>query len=266
MKKIVFVSIALLLFANLLTAQDDKRFRIGFKFNPNISWMRPDAKEITSNASVIRFGFALNLDKHFTENYAFGTGLNVFQTGGELSYLEYAQVSGNATILERTREYRLQYAEVPLTLKLRTNEIGYITYWGQFGLGLGVNIRANADETVDYMLVRGEDGPDPDGLNDWNESVQVSFSEEDVDIKNDISIFRASLIIGGGIEYNISGTTSLLIGVTFNNGFTDVLQNNGVKTDETDEPVLEGIDDNNPVEYKLKSITNHVELNIGILF
>ncbi|MBL7943801.1 MAG: PorT family protein [Flavobacteriales bacterium] len=256
MKKIVFSLIAILL-VTLTHAQDDKKFRIGFKFNPNVSWMRPDAKEITSNGSVMRFGFALNLDKHFTENYAFGTGLNIFQTGGDLTYLESTTVNGDVpVIVEKTRNYRLQYAEIPLSLKLRTNEIGYITYWGQFGVGLGLNIRSKADDELDYLLSKGESG--------WGDSSLESMAEEDLDIKDDISIFRMSLVVGGGIEYSLSGTTAILAGVTFNNGFTDVLQGNAVKTDNADSPVFDV--DNNPVMYKLKGITNHVEVNIGILF
>jgi hypothetical protein len=35
--------------------------------------------------------------------------------------------------------------------------------------------------------------------------------------------------MGAGIEYNISGTTSILAGITFNNGFTDALLGNGLQ-------------------------------------
>lgn len=256
MKKIV-LAIAVLAGVVNATAQEFNKFRIGFKFNPNVSWMRPDAKEITSNGSVFRFGFALNLDKHFTENYAFGTGLNIFQTGGDLTYLEQSTVNTDVpVILEKIRSYKLQYFEIPLTLKLRTNEIGYITYWGQFGLGLGFNIRAKANDDINYLLAKGVGG--------WEETDVESYTEDDLDIKEDISIFRTSLIVGGGIEYNMSGTTSILAGITFNNGFSDVLQNQGVKTDNADAPIFDVED--NPVEYKLKGITNHIELNIGILF
>ncbi|MDZ4823926.1 MAG: porin family protein [Flavobacteriales bacterium] len=256
MKKII---LSLAFIASIITAsaQEYNKFRIGFKFNPNVSWMRPDAKEISSNGTVFRFGFALNLDKHFTENYAFGTGLNIFQTGGELVYVEQTTVNSDVpVIIEKSRVYKLQYFEIPLTLKLRTNEVGYITYWGQFGLGLGFNIRAKADDEIDYLLSKGVLG--------WEETSLESFSEEDIDIKDGISIFRTSLIVGGGIEYNMSGTTSIIAGITFNNGFSDVLQKEGVKTDNADAPIFDS--DNNPVEYKLKGITNHIELNIGILF
>lgn len=253
MKKIILVFAGAIV--SLLASAQDEGFRIGFKFNPNVSWLRPDAKEITNNGTVLRFGFALNVDKLFTTNYAIGTGINISQGGGELVYLESTTKENVPVILERTRNYKLQYAEIPVTLKLRTNEIGYITYWGQFGLGLGMNIRSKGDDAVDYKLFKSE--------TDWLESDLASFTEEDIDIKDDIAIFRASLIVGGGIEYNISGTTSILAGVTFNNGFTNVLNKKGVKTDEADSPVFE---DREPVLYKLKAVGNYIEFNIGVLF
>lgn len=245
----------------------DEDFRIGFKFSPNISWMRPDAKEITSNGQVIRFGFGLNLDKLFSTNYAFGTGINVAQSGGELVYLEKKTKNGKDVLLERNRVYKIQYAEIPLTLKLRTNEIGYITYWGQFGIGLGFNIRSKGNDEVNYTHVDLDTtvtGDSPDWTTTESMSGYDSFSEEDVDIKEDINIFRTSMIIGLGIEYNISGTTSLLVGVTFNNGFSNVLSNKGVKTDSGDSPIFD--DDENPLEYKLKAVNNYIELNLGVLF
>jgi hypothetical protein len=51
------------------------------------------------------------------------------------------------------------------------------------------------------------------------------------------------MIIGGGIEYTLSGSTVLLVGVQFNNGFLDV------SDDE-----------------ELKMNSNLLGLSVGILF
>jgi opacity protein-like surface antigen len=157
--------------------------------------------------------------------------------------------------MSRTRDYRLQYVEVPLTLKLRTNEIGYITYWGQFGIVPGLNINAKGDDTVDFLYGKSDTG--------WGETDRVSFSSEDEDIKNDINIFRVGLLIGAGIEYSLSGNTAVLAGITYNNGFTDVLDGDLVVTDESDKPVFEG---GNPKKNEMKSMSNILQLNIGIKF
>ena len=40
---------------------------------------------------------------------------------------------------------------------------------------------------------------------------------------DDVNFLRASMILGAGIEYNLSGNASFYAGIRFNNGFTDIL-------------------------------------------
>lgn len=269
MKKMTFVLILVSL-ASALVAQDFEKYRIGFKVSPNVSWFHPDNKSILSDGGArLRYGFALNFDKHFTANYAIGTGLNIFTAGGEIEYLQKESIPDTMTqVFSVNRNYRLQYGEIPLTLKLRTNEIGYMTYWAQFGVGLGVNISAKADEEIIYRYQIDNDDINNDGAL-W-ESLPGAFRrnsvEEDVDVKSDIAIFRTSLIIGAGVEYNLSGNTSILAGVTFNNGFSDALRGDAVERDSGNPNNFVRDGEGNPNMYRLKSRTNFVELNIGILF
>lgn len=266
MKNSILFTLALML--TLVSTAQEAEWKIGFKVNPNVSWIKPDAKYINNEGNNLRFGFSLMIDKHFTDNYAFGTGLNIFQTGGKLSYLRKTNevvdgLPNSYDVISRIdRNYKLQYGEIPFTLKLRTNEIGYITYWGQFGLGLGFNIRSKSDDSIDYLY---QATGSPDDL--WKESTINSLEVEDEDIKDDISIFRSSLIIGAGIEYSLSGTTSIIAGITFNNGFSDCLRGQGIQTDDRDAVIYEGNgNDKKPREYDLKGYSNFIELNIGILF
>ena len=254
MKKITLFTL-LTLSAIITNAQDFQKFKIAARFSPGIAWMKPDSKYITNEGNVARFGFGISMDIHFTENYAFGTGFEVTRMGGSLSYLNSGRYDGVDYVMSRTRDYRLQYVEVPLTLKLRTNEIGYITYWGQFGIVPGLNINAKGDDNVDFLYDKTDTG--------WGETDRVSFSSEDEDIKNDVNIFRVGLLIGAGIEYSLSGNTALHVGITYNNGFTDVLDGDLVVTDDSDKPVFEG---GNPKKNEMKSMSNIVQLNLGIKF
>lgn len=254
MKKITLFTL-LTLSAIITNAQDFQKFKIAARFSPGIAWMKPDSKYITNEGNVARFGFGISMDIHFTENYAFGTGLEVTRMGGSLSYLNSGRYDGVDYVMSRTRDYRLQYVEVPLTLKLRTNEIGYITYWGQFGIVPGLNINAKGDDNVDFLYGKTDTG--------WGETDRVSFSSEDEDIKNDVNIFRVGLLIGAGIEYSLSGNTAVHVGITYNNGFTDVLDGDLVVTDDSDKPVFEG---GNPKKNEMKSMSNIVQLNLGIKF
>jgi len=264
MKKIILLACCAL--AAPLVWSQTKDYKIGVRVSPNLSWIKPDTKFITNDGGVVRFGFGLVTDIQFTDNYAIGTGLNVFQTGGKLSYYRLTNEDGFETVSTMNRTYRLQYGEIPLTLKLRTNEVGYITYWGQFGLGLGVNIRAKSNDVIEYRHVRSETNPDASNF-PWQESTRPNRIVEDEDIKDHISLFRASLIIGAGIEYSMAGRTALLIGVTFNNGFTDALRNNSLQSDDSNRVVWEGSGTaRGPVPTKLKGMTNFLELNLGVMF
>lgn len=258
MKKIALFTIAAL--STLWSAaQDFQEWKIAPRVSPGLAWMKPDSKFITNEGNVFRFGFGLMVDKHFTENYAIGTGLEVSRFGGKLSFKETGRVGGQDLVWQTNREYDLRYVEIPLTLKLRTNEIGYITYWGQFGVVAGLNIRAKSNDEIDYELVKYT----TETSTGWQKTDLPSVSSEDNDIKDDIQIFRVGLLIAGGIEYGLSGNTSLVAGVTYNNGFTNTLKGDHVQTDDGDEVIFESL---KPKTSKLKAMTNIIQLNVGIKF
>ena len=254
-----------MLTAMLTTAVEaqTKQWKIALHVDPNISWLKPDNKNLTAGENQFNFGFGVSIDKMFTENYAIGTGFNLFNTGGQLSYFdERITDDGQRTIASMNRTYMLKYAEVPITLKLRTNEIGYITYWAQVGVGLGVNIKSKSNDVIDYKKL--ENGTNPDSLR-WTDATMVTDeSIEDEDIGRDISIFRSSLIIAGGIEYNLSGDASIVAGVCLNNAFSNVLKGEGVAA-SNNEPDFNAVD-NKPKVFDMKGISNVVSLQIGILF
>jgi hypothetical protein len=101
----------------------------------------------------------------------------------------------------------------------------------------------------------------------WEKSNRTNSASDMNDIKNEVNIFSSNLIFAAGIEYNISGNTSILAGLTFQNGFTDALKGSGVAKDKTtNSPVFTGGALNTPKSFDLSGLPNYVELNIGILF
>jgi hypothetical protein len=273
MKKNILL-ITALIFATIATAQN-KAWKIAIHADPNISWLKSDNNNMSPSGSKLNFGYGISIDKMFTDNYAIATGLNIFNTGGVLSYYrsDVATDKINTTIeydavSEVTRVYKLKYLEVPLTLRLRTNEIGYITYWVQVGIGLGFNIKARGDEEVDHKQIFVDS--DGDNIGDMWEDVSTRVINhtgddafENVDINEEVQLFRTSLIAGGGIEYNLSGDVSLVAGVVFNNAFSNVLRSEGVALSK-DNPIYNG--NNEPQTFDMKAISNALSLQVGILF
>jgi hypothetical protein len=257
------------------TKTPTNKYRLGFKVSPNVSWLASDNSNMTVGDKSLQFGYGLNFDIFFAENYAIGTGFNINNTGSTFSYFKKfengddieintgAAINGMTQIGEVNRALTLKYIQIPFTFKMKTNEIGYITYWGQFGLGLNMNMKALSNDEIDFLTYQSYDGSG--SLSTWETSSRLSENLTKVDIKDDVNIFAANLIFAAGIEYNLSGNTSLLGGLTFQNGFTDVLRSEGVmKKQGTDSPLINS--DFSPAMYKLSGLPNYVELNIGILF
>jgi hypothetical protein len=262
MKKIFVLIVVASMASSAVVGQDFKKYKIAFRLSPNLSWMVPQTQDLHQDGTSVRFGFGANVDIHFTENYAIGTGLGIDQSGGSLTYFQHvtrldADDKEVNYIINKQREYQLQYVEVPITLKLRTNEIGYITYWGQFGFGLGVNYRAKADDVDQFLREYNKD----DQL--WEVSERVDDKNQQVVVKKDIITPRVSLIIAGGIEYNVSGSTSIIVGLTFDNGFTNTLKGDGVEEKSEGIPL---ISPEGPVTYDLKAYSNFLALTVGLLF
>lgn len=207
-------------------ANDDFGFRFGLKASPNLSWFGTETRGYSNSGVDLGFSYGLIMDYEFAQNYAFSSGLQVLRVGGTLKY-DYLH-EGVET--EKRREHTLRYLEIPATLKLRTAEMGYITYFGKFGLGLGFNIYARADDRITL-------------------SNQSSLRTNDVDISDETRFLRAALIIGAGLEYSLGGNTALLGGITYHNGFSNFV--------DKDNPAV----DNKPSVH-----VNYFELTLGIMF
>lgn len=242
------------LFINSASAQGVK---MGLSLTPNASWMVSTDYDHLTGDSQMNFGFEFVSDIMFSDNYAFSTGVHVFNTGGNLSYL-VVDGADDDYLLTVDRDYNLKYVEIPLTFKMRTKEIGYSTIYGRFGLGLGMNIRAEANEAR---------------YRSWNEvsnavwtpySVSGSPVSDVIEVQNDVRLFRSSMIIGGGVERSLGGTSSLVIGVNYNVGFSnshkDISQ---IKTDNEGLPVVVN---NLPSTSEMKGHDSFLELCVGLIF
>jgi len=245
MKKVFALLAVILATGPVLNAQDnDPSFRFGLKLSPNLATVRSETRGLKSSGNVLGFSFGLMAEFPIgnSGNYRFATGLNLNNIGGawkrDFSYQESLSVPPVLKSRELETTAKLQYIELPLTIKLMTNEIGYMRYFGIVGLSAAVNIRAKADEDTPVYH-------DPPG----DAYVKEFVKEENLDIGNDINLFKAALVGGLGAEYNLSGNTSLLLGFTYNGGFINILS--------FDMPNDGG---------KAKAMLNYFELSLGVFF
>ncbi len=211
MKKIFLIAFVVILAGTKLYAQDEQKLHFGLKAAPSLAWLTSDSKGFASNGTKLGFTYGLITEFNFSTHYAFATGIEVAYRGGNSKF----SFTTNDTITNVVEtKYNLQYIEIPLTLKLKTNEIGYLTYFLQFGIAPGFNIRSKADIKTTTQSPNIA-------------STAVELTGED--IKDNINALNVSMIIGGGVEYTLSGNTVLLAGITFSNGFLDVVDGDAIK-------------------------------------
>jgi hypothetical protein len=216
MKKTALFVATILFSASTLFAQDggaaangaEKNFHFGLNITPGLYFATPgtSGQGITNTANSAAFGFSygVNLEFYFTPNYGIATGLEVNQFG--VNYTNANNVSKNLVDDSTTvHTQSMQYLQIPILLKLRTNSIGAIKYFGEFGLGADFLLSAKDNPTVTNAAFPNN---------------PVTYSSESIYKQSDF--IRLSLLVGLGLEYNLSGSTSIQGALIYDNAFTNV--------------------------------------------
>lgn len=198
MRKITLLSVLALILSASVFAQSDRDtdFRFAFVLSPQISWLKSDNASVDANGSLFGYNFGVEMDKFFAKNYAISTGLTINTTGGKLRYEGTNSFKiGDETVVgnNKTLEYRLKYLEVPLLLKLQTNDFQRSSFYGVFGISNQFNIKTN------------------DGSGD--------------NINDEVKFLNFGYKFGGGMKYSIGGDAYLKFGLTYNQGLSDVTSN-----------------------------------------
>lgn len=196
MTKFVFTAI----FVLSITTGYAQKLRLGVCLSPHFDWFSENSDLMKSNGSRIGIEGGLVVENYFAKNYAFLTGIRLGTFGGRMIY------NDSITFItdEKDKEvppghevkYKLQYISVPLALKLKTNQMGYMSYFAQLGFTPQINIGAKADAPP----VLNNDGAN-----------------------KEVGLFALSYHFGGGLEYGVGGNTAIVIAVLYNNGFLDIL-------------------------------------------
>lgn len=242
MKKIVVV---ILFLGAVLTISAQDNIRFGFQLSPTFSWMSTDNSKI--NPSGTNLGLKLGMIGEYylngEQNYALSTGLGfAFNSGGTLLH-DYGGQYWTKTDLPSTLDtlantvklkYGIQYLEIPIGLKMRTKEIGYLRYFLEPGISLGFKTQARG--IINDPTISGE-------------------NEEKFNIAKEVNGLYLCWGLSGGIEYSLSQSTSLIAGAGFQIGFSDVSDDNGTVFDPRGNRKEDA-----------KAIINGIVVRIGVMF
>ncbi|HEU4716211.1 MAG TPA: outer membrane beta-barrel protein [Bacteroidia bacterium] len=260
MKKTFLLLLVSAFAGKVLFAQDGendlKNFRFGLKATGMLTWYKPDdKKKYESNGVSTKGSYGLSTEFRLNKVAVIATGLQVDYDGGKLNMLDtnYYFLSKDSQFMTksdtagqhfdtywlRSRTYNTTYLTIPLTLKLKTNEIGFLTYYGQFGVNASFKLKSRVNDKVTTTSLGSAD-------------------QKDLDNTSDMSLFRFALNIGGGAEYNLSGSTSMVFGINWYNGFSNVIK--------SDSKYLFRTASNSYAATPQKATSNAIALTVGVLF
>ncbi|MBO6516895.1 MAG: PorT family protein [Bacteroidia bacterium] len=208
---------AILVVISLNANAQDQRFRIGLKFSTNLSWISPVSKNIDRVGSSLGYSYGVMADYNFQKYYALSSELLFTDLAGSIVHtdrLTYTDSMGTTSHSDVQYDYKFKYIQIPISIKFKTKQFGYWTYWAQFGFSPSFLTQATADIT-------GKTVPfdDPTGIR-VNKKVNDEYHYDNFDDK--VFFMRFPLIIGAGVEYNVAGNTSLYAGLRMDNNFLNV--------------------------------------------
>ncbi|MDA3942132.1 MAG: porin family protein [Bacteroidetes bacterium] len=213
-----------ILFGSLHAQQ--KAFQFGFKVAPSMGWIKPNSEHYERDGIKAGFNWGFVGEFFLMENYALTTGFNVIYLNGAFTYPVYYRAGSAQVIAQNTRVLKTKYIQLPVILKMKTNDFNGFRFYGELGFGLGFKTDAKADDKI------------------YNGNILVEESSGDV--SNELRFTRESLILGAGIEYPLGGATFITAGIRFDNNFIDIL-----KDQNEVYPDIEQIGISNFIEFQL---------------
>ena len=156
----------------------------------------PSDHAIKSEGSRLGFGGGLVVDYFFGENYAFGTGLQFMSKGGSYSYVYPA--SNGTSQSAGTTKLAIHYLELPLTVKLFTNEISSGTrLFFQTGFSLATPIGARINGEKRYI--------DP-------------VTNQETTALQHVVFLDTNFLVSIGAEYMLGKSTKTFAGISYHRG------------------------------------------------
>lgn len=168
------------------------QFKLGIQFSPTLSTNRieanSDSLNLDTDGTGLRMAVGPIIDYQIKDNYYFSSGLLfVSKRVG----VEATRVDGSG--LPNRETYNLQYLQVPISLKLFTNEVSIDKkFYFQLGTTLEFAIDEKSKEDENFLI-------------------------------EDLALFDSSLLLGFGLEYQLGVNTTLFGGFSYHRGLFNVV-------------------------------------------
>ena len=175
-----------------------QEFSFGIFVDPTITWLRADVKDVSRDRARLGIDVGMSVDYFFSQNYAFATGVSLFNMGGTLKYekgITLKTKDGKVAVEnDGTVKYKVQYIKIPAALKFKTVEIGNMTYFANLGLDpmVRVSARVNYDDVKNVNAIK------------------------------ETKLFNLGWHFGLGAQYSLGDESAIFGGLSFLNTFFDI--------------------------------------------
>jgi hypothetical protein len=182
-------------------AQDNTGFKLGFKIGTPIAFnsVKPteNGREASTNGSSLRFMAGPIADIVWTERYALTTG--ILFTTKQANY-KATYTNANGVLVNVNEKYGLQYIQIPVGLKLFTDELftngkGYVNFGVQPEILVGNNRKSG-----NYQDTQG---------------ISASFIKK-------FNPIDFGMFIGAGVEYQL-GNNPVFAGIGYQRSFINTV-------------------------------------------
>jgi len=207
--KRAFALIIILMLTVAAYSQDGKKLQLGLIGATDFTWFQSDRPEVINDGVKLSLRGGINFEYQLLDNYYLQTGLIFNNVKGALQYTSDNVpfiANGNFVLFNTTTvgndvtiSHSLNYLEIPIGMKLKTNEIGYFTYHASFGLRPMFNTKSMADAD--------------------------QLSLQDASISEEINFFQLGGYVGLGADYIITKKFIVSAALRYNPGFTDLTSN-----------------------------------------
>ncbi|GHV72266.1 hypothetical protein FACS1894201_00500 [Bacteroidia bacterium] len=198
----------------------DAEFRVGMSFGGNVNFMKSALTEHVSDGSLLYPAIGIYADVPLVGNVYASLGLRYNEKGGKLSYLQ-TTLTNDAYIRvgqDITSTYSLRMLDIPILIKLFTNDFGHWTFNGAAGVTPAFRLGANVENAYTNFSYE----------NNTNK-VTGTLLEKNVATK-DVNFFDISATLQVTFLYRLAARTALTMGLNGDIGLLDNLKNLGATT------------------------------------
>lgn len=204
--KIKFLIISALLLCAMRVSAQYKEIVLGLKMGPSWNWMSSSQETTVNRQTLVSFNYGLFVDKYLNDRFAISSGLMMNNIRGNYDFHDKRSVlEGVMPEYEVNvhRNLKASYLCVPLMLKVKLVDLGFMDCYVQGGVDLGLRLKAQAK---DACLI----------------GVYHQNDEDFSDARKEFKTFHASFDLGLGTEYKITKSIKVFGQFVYNRALTNL--------------------------------------------